>query len=156
MSGTWAKTLFAATRSAGPWTDRTLLPVSSPRNITSVGTPLLDGRLGDVGGRLDAEAPDAARDDVLEQVAVVAGHLDDEGVGAEPEPLRGAVDVGLGVGDPGVAVGGEVRVVAEDLLAGDVGRQLDEQALRADAHVQRVERLALVELVGLEVALARR
>ncbi len=39
MSGTWANTLFATTRSAGPCICATLVPVSSPRNITSVGTP---------------------------------------------------------------------------------------------------------------------
>ena len=50
------------------------------------GDAALDRRLGDVGGRLDAQAPDAAVTHVLEQVAVVAGHLHDERVGGEPEP----------------------------------------------------------------------
>ena len=36
---------------------------------------LLDRRLGDVGGRLDAETGIPARDEVLKQVAVVAGDL---------------------------------------------------------------------------------
>src|SRR4029450_12790902 len=46
--------------------------------------------------------------------------------------------------------------MSEDLLGRDVGRQLDEQALRAHPHVQWIERLAVVELFGREVVLARR
>ena len=146
MSGTWAKTLLATTRSARPWMSATLRPVSSPRNITSVGTPLATRRLGDVGGRLDAERPDAAGDGVLQEVAVVARDLDDERVRPEAEPLDRQVDVVACVTDPRVGVRREVGVVAEDVLGRDVGRQLHQQAGRADAHVQRVERLALVEL----------
>ena len=67
------------------------LPVSSPRKRTSVGTPLLDRRLGDVGGRLDAEAADAAVAHVLEQVAVVARDLDDERVGGRARAARPTV-----------------------------------------------------------------
>ena len=58
--------------------------------------------------------------------------------------------------DPGVAEGGEVGVVAEDLLRSDVRRQLNEQALVADPHVERVEGLALVEVLRRDEALARR
>ena len=47
----------------------------------------LPGDLGDVGGGLDAERRDAALDEVLEQVAVVAGELDHQAVRAEPEAL---------------------------------------------------------------------
>ena len=68
--------------------------------------------LGDVGRRLDAERRDAALDDVLQQVAVVAGDLDHEGVSAEAEALDRRLDVPPGVRDPGVRVGGEVGVLA--------------------------------------------
>src|SRR5262245_11336273 len=46
--------------------------------------------------------------------------------------------------------------MTEDLLSRDVGGQLHEQARRAHPHMQRVERLAVVELFGGEVVLARR
>ena len=39
MSGTWAKTLFAATRSARPYRAAISRPVSAPRNWTSVRMP---------------------------------------------------------------------------------------------------------------------
>ena len=40
--------------------------------------------LGNVGGGLDPERSDATRDAVLQQVAVVARHLNDEGLTPEP------------------------------------------------------------------------
>ena len=43
--------------------------------------------LGHVGGRLDAEHGHAERQEVLQQIAVVAGQLDDQAVRPEPEPL---------------------------------------------------------------------
>ena len=44
MSGTWAKTLLATTRSARPCVAAILAPVSAPRNVTSVGTPRSSAR----------------------------------------------------------------------------------------------------------------
>ena len=61
---------------------------ATPKNDTSVGTPFVDRDLGDVRRRLDAEARDAALDEVLEQVAVVARELDDEAVLVEPRDGR--------------------------------------------------------------------
>ena len=52
--------------------------------------PRLRGDLGDVGGRLDTQRADAAGDAVLQQVSVVAGHLDHERVGAEIDSVRAA------------------------------------------------------------------
>ena len=51
--------------------------------------PLLRGGLGDVARRLDAQRRDAQLDEVLEQVAVVAGELDDEAVAPEAEAVDG-------------------------------------------------------------------
>ncbi len=83
--------------------------VDGPRSLTpdllaqerDLGRDALVHRgLGDVRGGLDAEAADAAGDDVLEQVAVVARHLDDEGARAQPQPVHRLVDEPLRVGDP--------------------------------------------------------
>ncbi len=49
--------------------------------------PTLPRRLGDVRGGLDPERRYAPLDDVLEQVAVVAGQLDHQAVRVEPEAL---------------------------------------------------------------------
>ena len=83
-SGTWASTLLPMMRSA-----------CLPSATSSVGEPraeevdpgrdaLLDRDLGDVGGRLDAEHGHAERQEMLQQIAVVAGELDDQAVGAKP------------------------------------------------------------------------
>ena len=98
--------------------------------------------LGNVGRRLDPERSDAARDAVLQQVAVVARHLDDKGLYVRARAAdRGVVDEPAGMGHPGVRIRGEVGVVGEDILRRDVGGQLDQQAVLADAYVQGVERL---------------
>ena len=96
--------------------------------------------LGDVGGGLDAERRDAALDDVLQQVAVVAGDLHHEAVPVEAEALDRHLDVAARVLDPGVRVRGEVGVLREDVLAGHELLELHEQAALADLRVQRVER----------------
>ena len=99
----------------------------------------------------------AALDEVLEQVAVVRGQLDDEAL--RPE-ARNSVDHLLGVAasvlDPGARVRREVRVVLEDVARRDVLLELSEQAVAADPDVERIERLCLVQLVCAEEALARR
>ena len=51
------------------------------------GRPARVGRPRDVGGRLDAEHRDAALHEVLQQVAVVAGDLDDLAAASEAEAL---------------------------------------------------------------------
>jgi hypothetical protein len=114
----------------------------------------LEGCSGDVPGGLDPERRDLPLDEVLEQVAVVARQLDDEALLVQPEPVYDVRHVLRRVLDERVRVRGEVRVLREDRLRSHVLGQLDEQAIVADAHVQRVERLHPVELVGGQEALA--
>ena len=102
------------------------------------------------------EDGDAFGDEVLEQVAVVAGELDDLVLWAEIESLDHSLGVDAAVLDPAIRVRGEVRVVAEDVLGADVRLELDQETLAADVDVERVERLHLVELVATHVAFAER
>ncbi|GAA1988167.1 hypothetical protein GCM10009718_27160 [Isoptericola halotolerans] len=112
---------------------------------------------GDVRRRLDPQAPDPPVEHVLQEVAVVAGHLHHQGsLGLQPEPVDGVVDETSRVLHPGVGVGREVGVVVEDLLGRHVGRQLDQQAALAHQHVQRVEGLRSVHLRSGRVRLAQR
>ena len=67
----------------------------------------------DVRRRVDPEHRHALRQEVLEQVAVVRGELDDEALGAEAEPVGDHVRVGARVLDPGVGVGREVGVLGK-------------------------------------------
>jgi hypothetical protein len=93
---------------------------------------------------------------VLQQVAVVARHLDDERFRAEAEPLDGFTDEALRVLDPGRGERREVGVLGEGLLRRDQRRKLREQALVADPHVQRVGDLGTLRGVRREEQLARR
>src|SRR3954470_7075196 len=127
MSGTWASTLLAGMRSAWPEEATISRAARAPKKTVSEGTPRASTRLGDVASRLDAEHADAARDEVLEQVAVVARRLDDEVLRAEPEVLDHRVRVVTRVLDPAVRVRGEVGVLREDRLGRDELGELHEQ-----------------------------
>ncbi len=106
--------------------------------------------------RLDAEHGDALREEVLEEIPVVRRELDDEAVRPEREPLAHLVDVATRVLDPRVRVGGEIRVLGEDLLRRRELGDLREPALLADADMQRVEGLAPLELLVGQHRLAER
>ena len=116
--------------------------VSRRRTRRSVGTPCSLGRRGDVGRRLDAEHGDAAL-----RRSTAAGSRRcwrSRRPGCRVRgPSRSAIGVGVAprVLEPGVGVGGEVGVLGEDLLGGDVLLELHQEALVADVDVQRVERL---------------
>ena len=155
-SGTCAKTLFATTRSAGP--SRVTISWASPvvRNSASVGMPAASARRGDVPRRFDPQYRDAARDQVTEEISVVARDLDDARRRSEPEPLDDRVDIAAGMVDPAVRVRREVEVLPEDVLGRDVRGKLDEQARPADPYVEGVEALGFGEPVGGQEVLARR
>ena len=123
-------------------------PELAPKNSVIVSDAARDRGLGDVPRRLDAEHRDALREEVLQEVAVVRGELDDEAVGAEPEPLGHLVDVAARVLDPRVRVRGEVGVLGEDVLGRHELGDLHEPAALARPHMERVEGLALLELLG--------
>ena len=147
-SGTWARTLLPTTRSAGPRSRRRRSARSRPKNSVSVGTPRASADGGDVARWLDAQRRDPARDEVLEQVAIVAGQLDHVTRRVEAQPGDHRLGVPSGMLHPAVRVGREVGVLAEDLLAVHVAGQLDEQARAADPHVERIERLHPLDVLG--------
>ena len=111
--GTCASTLFATTRSAGGPPRRAWWRASSRRSRRS-SRRLWQRRVGDVrsGSMPSAGSP---VDEMLEQVAVVRGKLDDEALGRQPEALGDPLRVPPRVRNPGLRIRREVRVVAEDL-----------------------------------------
>ena len=116
----------------------------------------LTGGFGDVRCGLDPERRYAPLDDVLEQIAVVAGKLHHLAVRAEPEALDHRLHVVARVSDPGIRVGREVCVLREDLLRRHELLELYEQALLADPNVERVEGLHRPKPLRGNVALAER
>ena len=93
---------------------------------------------------------------MLEEVAVVAGQLDDPARARQCEAFDDHLYVAAGVLDPRVGVRGEVGVFAEDLGRGHVLFELDQQAALADTGHERVEGLALVQPIRGDEALAER
>ena len=61
-------------------------------------------RLRDVLGGIDAEHLEAARDEELQEVAVIARQLDDAAVAAEPEPLDRHRRIAPRMLDPGLGI----------------------------------------------------
>ena len=116
----------------------------------------VDRDAGDVGGRLDAEHGHAERQEMLQQIAVIARKLDHQAVRAEAEPVLDHLAIGLGVRDPARGVGREVGVLAEDLLRAHVLLQLDQKAGPAHQRVQGEVGLHRVELARRQKALAER
>ena len=93
---------------------------------------------------------------MLKEIAIVGGDLDDKVLAAEFEPVSDHLRVTASVIDPRIGVRGEVRVLREDVLGRDELRELDEQALLAETHVERVEALHEPELLDGDDALAGR
>jgi hypothetical protein len=124
----------------------------------------LDGRrdalgdrgLRDVRCRLDAATRHAARDEVLQQIAVVARDLHDQRLRAELQPPDHRFDVAPGVLHPAVGVRREVGVVGKDVVGCDVHLQLHQEAALAHPGVQRIEALHVIQLVRLNVRLTKR
>ena len=99
-SGTCASTLLPAMRSACLPSRDELRGEPRAEEVHPGRDALVDRDLGDVGCRLDAEHGHAERQKVLQQIAVVAGELDDQAVGAKPEARRDHLAVGLARGRP--------------------------------------------------------
>ena len=122
----------------------------SPKNSTSVGTPI-SLRVGRHRiGRVDAEHRYAHRDEVLEQVAVVARNLDHQTVRIEREAAARHFAVLGRMRQPIIGVGREVDVVAEQLLRRHVIVQLHEFAALAHLRTQRIALLVARRVHRLE------
>ena len=111
---------------------------------------------GDVRRRLDPEHRNAALEEVLEEVAVVARDLDHAGALVEAEPCAHLIGVAARVIDPARRIRRKVRVVGEDLLGRGGRRQLDEQAFVADERAERIEPLTAGEVILAEIRVRER
>lgn len=94
---------------------------------------------------------------MLQQVTVVARHLDDQRLRAETEPVNGVADKkSLGVLHPAVGERREVRVLGEGVLRRDQRRDLQQQAPFAEPEMQRERRLGRIEVIGAQEPLTGR
>ena len=115
-SGTCASTLLPRTRSALTAFGCQLFRQLSPEELHQRGNAFFDRHLGDVCRGLNAQNRHVSLDKILKQVAVVAGYLDHEALLSQAESLRHFVAVTLAMFEPRVGIGGEIRVVAKNIL----------------------------------------
>ena len=116
------------------------------------------GRLRRVGRGLDAEHRDVLGQEVLQQVAVVARHLDDEGFRPQSQAFGHRLGIAPRMLDPARRERGEVGVAGiEDRLGRHLMVGLHQEAAIADPGVQREDRLVPGgELLGRQVAVGQR
>ena len=156
MSGTCARTLFPRTRSACPRSRARRAPSSAPKNSVIVSTPRATAASATFSAGSIPSTGTRFGEEVLQEIPVVRRELDDEALRPEREPLAHLLDVRPRVLDPRVRVRRKVRVLAEDLLGrGELGN-LGEPAALADPDVERIERLAGLELLVGQHRLAER
>ncbi len=117
---------------------------------------LLPCDCGNVGRRFDAQHRHVARDEVLQEVAVVAGDLDDEAAVADFETAAHSLGIPACMVDPGIRVGGEIGVFGEYIGRRHELLELHQPALVAQERVQRVKGLRRAELPCLNVRLTQR
>ena len=82
----------------------------------------------DIRCRFNSKAPDTPANEVLEEVSVVAGKLDDERMLVQSETLRHGLNVSLCVRYPTIGIGREVGIVTEDVLRRHELLQLNQSA----------------------------
>jgi hypothetical protein len=93
-------------------------------------------------------APNGTAGEVLKQVAVVAGDLNDARLPPEPEAPCHRLGVSFSVGQPATRKGREVRVIGEDPGRAFELLELHEEALVTHPGVQWIEHLARIRLSG--------
>ncbi len=157
-SGTCASTLLPTIRSARrPSATQRLGQRRRRRTRPASRCPCAMRDPGDVGRRLDAEHRDAERQEVLQQVAVVARELDHEAVRPEPEPRARSSRSRPWRGRPRSSSRRRSRRTPGRCAPGvTYSPSWTRKQLAADQHVQREVGLHRVELIRREEALAQR
>ena len=115
-----------------------------------------DRELGDVGRRLDAENGDASLLVELQQISVVARHLDDQARRAQPSTADERPDQLARMLDHGVGERGGIGVVAEQPFGRHSLADLDQRAVRTEIKLERKAVLRLMQLLRGEQRIGKR
>ncbi len=134
-----------------PCSSTTSSAVRRPKNAVIVGTPAADAMAATFAAGSTPRTRTPERRELAQQVAVVAGDLDDA-VRSRSSSSRPCLGVRLGVRQPRRADRGQVGVVPEDPLGPHELADLPETAGRADAQVQREERVGGVGVASSSLA----
>src|SRR5262245_15829908 len=138
--------------SPGPQSSRRIL--AKERNLSRY-APLLC-TLGHVSRRLDSQHRHSAPREILQQVTVIAGDLDDLALPGNGEKRNHLSHIGLGVPQPRIRERREIGVVAEYVLRTFPFLELNEKALTAHEGLERIEWLHLLQIFRLEIGVRKR
>src|SRR6267378_905757 len=127
-----------------------------PQEFDDGGNPSAFSCLGEVLRRLYPEDRDPCLAEKLQQVAVVACDLDDQGIASQPEARNGHFGVLATMSQPALGVRGEVGVFLEYLLRCFEDLELDQKAGLADVRLERIDGLHLVEVFRIQVRIRKR
>ena len=157
IAGTWASTLLPMIRSArGPLAARAR-PSSSPKNARRTGMPSCLGCRRRARCGFDSEAGNPGRDEIAQQVAVVAGDLDHEALRPKLQACRHRGDVVPRVPQEGRGDRREVGVVRREQLVGaGIVLRLDQPTSLAYQQPQRVAPLRAAKIGLAEIGIGRR
>jgi hypothetical protein len=126
-----------------------------PKKSMHVDTLLNRGRR-DIGGRLDAQRGHAKRDEMLQQVSIVACKFHDQAVAIQIQSLLDHFAIRLRVRHPGRRIGGEIGILPKYAFRRHILLELDQQAIRAHIGMQRIKRLHAVRVGGLDERIGQR
>ena len=119
------------------------------------GHAFIDGNLSDIGRRLNAKHRYLPADEILEQVTIVAGDFHDKALAIEAKSLGHFVAVAFAMLQPGIRIGGKIRVVGKNIFGPLVFFELHEEAFLTSVYMEGIVDFAILEIRGGRVGLAK-
>ena len=111
---------------------------------------------GDVGGRLDPQAGDAGLEKIPQEIAVVAGDLQNQAFASEAELADVSLRRLAGVAQHGFRERGEIKVFREQLHRRDQVGDLHQPALLANQQAQGEAGLGFGQILGSQQVVGQR
>src|SRR5882762_7608024 len=125
-----------------------------PEKTSQRGHALFDGHFGHVCGRFDSEDRYAPFYEVLQEVTVVTCNLNDKTLRAQSESFGYLCRVLFAVLQPGIGIGREIKIIAENVFGAFEFLQLHKEAFFADKDVKRIEHFSAIDLSRRGISLA--
>jgi hypothetical protein len=115
----------------------------------------LDCHFSYIPGRLDPEHRYTSLDKILEEITVIAGHLDDLRALIQSEAVNDHRDIIFGMLEPVVGIRGEIGVLRENLFRTDELLKLNQETVSTDVNMKGVIRFHHIQMIFADVAFAQ-
>src|SRR5262249_29388918 len=106
----------------------------------------LNRDFGDIRRRLYAQDFDPLADKIAQQIAIIARDLDDLALPVQAKTFDHHFDIGFGMLEPRFRIGGEIGIVAKNMVGAFKFLELHQEAAFAHINVQRIKALDLIKL----------